>query len=170
MNGPEETPLAPVPTTGPPPPAAPTRQETYQGLQIFTDPTKHVMTNIADDRDGRWIRQNAMASADHQVDDHVGKSIALHSYLAHEVTLTDPSTGEEFSTIRLVLVDKSGDTYSTCSMPFADLFRALLQNFGAGPWEPPLTLEIYKAKRSALSAGRVPGGYLQFKVSKPAKK
>lgn len=150
---------------------SPEVEETYQGLAVFKDPKKEIVTSLdVTNEDDNYVILGALAAADFQIDDVLGKTLEIQHYLAHEVQLVKPDTGEVFTAVRLVLITPKGDTYSTCSKPFTDLFRAVLAMKFKPPWEPPLRLEVFKAKRSSMSAGKKPGGYLQFKLIKPVEK
>lgn len=135
-------------------------------LQVWpSTQSAHFLTCITGDDDESIGRRFACrAAADVRIFDALNMQFPVEAWFAHRVALADKESGEIKESTRLVLVTPTGTTHSTCSASFANLWRAVLQEFGNGPWEPPLQITPY-----GVQSRNNQGKYLQFKVSRNPK-
>lgn len=133
--------------------------EEEDGLSIWptAGPSKYISCLVGDDEATRSQRFACRAASDSKIKDRLNNWLEVIAWYAHKVELRNEETGEVQPATRLVLVELGGATISTCSGPMANLFRALLQEYGMGPWDPPLQIRPYGVP------GKV-GQYFQFRV------
>jgi hypothetical protein len=76
----------------------------------------------------------------------------LRHFYCHQVEMTNSQSGEMVNTIRTVLIDADGTPYQFVSQGIATGLDVIRQNFGDGPWVPPIkiTVEATKAPKGKV--------------------
>lgn len=79
-------------------------------------------------------------------DVQIGKTLEMHvtDYIVYPTTRVNEETGEASDFVRVVLIDKDGQTFATSSLVIASRLQAIVQLFGRGPWNPPLIMMMTK--------------------------
>lgn len=93
---------------------------------------------------------NAVNGADESVADHIGEVLEIVNVVAHPVELPDEETGEIFTALRTVLVDKNGKTYTAVSQGITSALSRIFSIVGTpedGAWEKePVKMKIKQVK------------------------
>ena len=118
-------------------------------IETLTHPDGKFFCSIADDgtRKSKVAIFNAINGADESVADHIGEVLEITDVVAHPVTLTDEDTGEIINTLRVVLIDKNGKTYTAVSEGITNSLSRVFSIIGMPSWkDDPVKMKIRQIK------------------------
>jgi len=122
---------------------------TVDMIETLTHPDGKFFCSIADDgtRKSKVAIFNAINGADESVADHIGEVLEITDVVAHPVTLTDEETGEIINTLRVVLIDKNGKTYTAVSEGITNSLSRIFSIIGMPSWkDEPVKMKIRQIK------------------------
>lgn len=91
-------------------------------------------------KEGKALLWSLNEGADHQVLEHVNRTIDLHHVYAADAEKVDPVTHEVKELVRLVLVAKDGTTYQCFSKGVRQSLKLLFAAEGLPPYERPMPI------------------------------
>jgi hypothetical protein len=121
-------------------------QQRSVDLRLNLDGQAYV-SNFDGDKMNVWRLTSLACGGDcKQYDEMPNGVMQLKYFYCHLVEMASQSTGEYVNCIRTVLMDQDGNSYGFVSDYIAKEIDRLCQMFGAGPWNPPLTIKIKRFK------------------------
>ena len=121
-------------------------------IKELKNPESSFYCSITDDgtRKSKIAIFNAINGADESLADHIGETIEVVNVVAHPVTLVDEETGESFQTLRTVLVDKKGVSYTAVSQGITSALSRIFSIVGSpddNAWvNEPVKMKIKQVK------------------------
>lgn len=117
---------------------------TVDAMSALMNPESNFMCTIPNDgsRKSQIAIYNAINSSEKKVADMLGKTIELVDVVAHPITMIDEQTGEVIDTVRTVLIDKNGTSYTAVSGGITNSLQKLFMVFGMPHWEEPVKVEV----------------------------
>lgn len=92
---------------------------------------------------------NAMNVSDDALGDHVGETIVIKDYIAHNVKI------ENEDAVRIVLIDVDGKSYSSVSTGLVQAITKIFAIFGQpDEWDEPMAVKVLEKKSSKDSKNK----------------
>ena len=124
-------------------------------LSMLSEGSNNFVCSIPDDgsRKAKVAIYNAVQNADEQLSDHVNEVLEIVDLVAHPVQLPDERTGEVFSAIRTVLIDKNGKGYQAVSNGICQALSKVIAIIGQPHWDDPVKMKpvLRKSKNSSMN-------------------
>lgn len=118
-------------------------------VEQLKNPNGKFYCSIKDDgkRASKVAIYNAINSADESLADHIGEVLEIVDVVAHPVSLTDEETGEIFESLRTVLIDKNGKSYTAVSEGITNSLSRIFSIVGEPTWkDDPVKMKIKQIK------------------------
>lgn len=118
-------------------------------VEQLKNPNGKFYCSIKDDgkRASKVAIYNAINSADESLAVHIGEVLEIVDVVAHPVTLTDEETGEIFESLRTVLIDKNGKSYTAVSEGITNSLSRIFSIVGEPTWkDEPVKMKIKQIK------------------------
>lgn len=114
-------------------------------LQSLVNPKSDMYCSIEnqDSQEEKIKIFNAINGNGKKIASMIGKTINLKDVVAHPVQLMDENTGEIIDTVRVVLIDDSGESYAGVSAGIMNSLQKMFMIFGEPKsWDKPIKVEI----------------------------
>lgn len=117
-------------------------------MDMLTNPETSFYCSIPDDgsRKAKVAIYNAVNNSEKSLSDMIGKPLDIVDVVAYPVTLADEETGEVIESIRTVLIDKDGTSYSAVSSGITNSLSKIFAIVGSplnGAWhDEPVKMEV----------------------------
>lgn len=114
------------------------------GMNLLLNPSSDFLCTIVNDgtRESKVKIYNAINATDKKLADHIGEVIEIVDVVAHPVELTHEVTGEVVKTVRTVLIDKDGVSYTAVSGGILNSLQKLFMIFGQPHWDEPVKVKV----------------------------
>lgn len=91
---------------------------------------------------------NAVNAPEHRLSEYIGKQITVSDVYVEVVQMTNETTGEVTQAPRIVLFDKTGESWACVSTGVFGALKKLFAVFGTPEtWANPITLEVRQIER-----------------------
>lgn len=114
-------------------------------LEDLKNPNGTFFCSIVDDgtRKSKVAIYNAVNNAEDDLASHINEVLEIVDVAAYPVELTDEVTGEIFTALRTVLIDKTGKAYSATSQGIANSLQRVFSIIGMPSWTAePVKMKI----------------------------
>lgn len=118
-------------------------------VEQLKNPEAGFFCSIVDDgkRATKVAIYNAINSADESLADHIGEVLEIVDVVAHPVTLVQEETGEVIESLRTVLIDKNGKSYTAVSQGITNSLSRIFSIVGMPSWkDEPVKMKIKQIK------------------------